>query len=145
MQASKWSFALRLEYSADGYVRLTFAQFCALAFSKRQTMEDEDLRQELIDQELPVLRAGYCNWLDESTPVQVSVGWAWFCTDCDAAQLLAPGGINSNVMFVSLGGHDLGTALTDGLLKAWLSGRTWQATPTFVGQQETARDKAWVH
>jgi hypothetical protein len=145
MQASKWSFALRLEYSADGYVRLTFAQFCALTFSKRQTIEDEDLRQELLDQDLPVLSAGYCNWLDESTPVQVSVGWAWFCTASNAPQLLAPGGINSNVMFTSLGGNDLGTALTDGLLKAWLSARNWQAPPTFLSQTETNRDKAWVH
>ena len=145
MQASKWSFALRLEYSADGYVRLTFAQFCALTFSKRQTIEDEDLRQELLDQDLPVLSAGYCNWLDESTPVQVSVGWAWFCTASNAPQLLAPGGINSNVMFISLGGTDLGTVLTDGLLKAWLSARNWQAPPTFLSQTETNRDKAWVH
>lgn len=145
MQASKWSFALRLEYSADGYVRLTFAQFCALTFSKRQTIEDEDLRQELLDQDLPVLSAGYCNWLDESTPVQVSVGWAWFCTASNAPQLLAPGGINSNVMFISLGGTDLGTVLTDGLLKAWLSARNWQAPPTFLSQAETNRDKAWVH
>lgn len=145
MQASKWSFALRLEYSADGYVRLTFAQFCALAFSKRETIEDEDLRQELLDQDFPVLSAGYCNWLDESTPVQVTVGWAWFCTACDEPQLLAPGGINSNVMFISLGGNDLGTVLTDGLLKAWLSARTWQANPSFVHQYDASLDKAWVH
>jgi hypothetical protein len=144
-QSRKWSFALCLEYSVDGYIRLTFAQFCTLPFGKRTIIEDEDLRQELLDQDLPAFSAGYCNWLDESTSVQVSVGWAWFSADDDAPQLLAPGGVNSNVMFVSQQGRDLGTVTTDGLLNAWLSARAWRRDAAYDHRESSGVERAFIH
>jgi hypothetical protein len=116
-----------LEYSENGYIRLTFPQFCELTFPKRLVIEDDDLRRELIDQELPAFCAGYCDWLDDTCAVQISVGWAWFTTARDMVQVLAPGGVSSNVMFVSPDGRDLGTAQTSGLLQGWLATMAWQA------------------
>src|SRR5215475_8583811 len=41
-----------LEYSANGYIRLTYEQFCSLHFPRRLSFEDDDLRRELVDQAL---------------------------------------------------------------------------------------------
>ncbi len=120
-----------LEYSASGYIRLTYPQFCALHFPRRLSIEDDDLRRELADQALPAFCAGYCDWVDDTTAVQVSVGWAWFIADRHATQQLAPGGFCSNVMFISLDGTDLGVAKTHELLANWLAGVPWQAFAGF--------------
>ena len=44
-----------LEYSEDGYIRLTFQQFCALRFFQRLTINDDDLRDELLEQNLSLI------------------------------------------------------------------------------------------
>lgn len=131
-----------LEYSANGYIRLTYATFCRLKFPKRLVIEDDDLRRDLVDQELPAFCAGYCDWVDDTTTVQVSIGWAWFIAGRDAAQQLAPGGFSSNVMFISGEGADLGVAKTNELLETWLSGISWQA---FVGFDEFGNARMNVH
>ncbi len=133
---------LCFEYSENGYIRLTYAQFCGLHFPKRLFIEDDDLRRELVDQALPAFCAGYCDWVDDTTTVQVSIGWAWFIAATDFRQRLAPGGFSSNVMFVSLEGVDLGVAKTNELLETWLSGIAWQA---FAGFDELGNAKMGVH
>ena len=115
-----------LERSEDGYIRLTFQRFCRLRFARRLTVVDHELRSELQAQDVPAFTAGYCDWLDLSTSVDVRVVWAWFATDPDAPQLLAPGGVCSNVMIISPAGNDLGVAKTNDLLEAWLSSQRWQ-------------------
>jgi Domain of unknown function (DUF4902) len=132
----------RLEYSENGYIRLTYVQFCALNFPKRLFIEDDELRRELVDQELPAFCAGFCDWVDDTTAVQVSVGWAWFITGTDSTQRLAPGGFSSNVMFVSLDGNDVGAAKTNEMLGEWLTGVLWQA---FVGFDDVGNAKMVVH
>lgn len=127
-----------LEYSNNGYIRITYPQFCTLRFPKRVSIEDDDVRRELIDQAVPAFCAGYCDWVDDTTAVQVSVGWAWFITDDSATQQLAPGGFCSNVMFISLEGVDLGVAKTNELLENWLAGISWQA---FTGFDEVGNVK----
>ena len=122
----RWPAAECISWSEDGYIRLTFQRFCRLSFSQRLTITDDDLRTDLLAQDVPAYSAGYCDWIDVSTSVHVSVGWAWFATDQGAPQLLAPGGMSSNVMITSLDGQDLGPAKTDELLKAWLSSQKWQ-------------------
>ncbi|HZP66208.1 MAG TPA: DUF4902 domain-containing protein [Rudaea sp.] len=117
----------RLGYSDDGYIRLTFRRFCRLSFAQRVTVRDDDLRADLLARDVPAFSAGYCDWLDVSTPVQISVAWAWFALERDAPPLLAPGGISSNVMITSVDGRELGTAKTDELLRSWLSSQRWQA------------------
>jgi hypothetical protein len=126
---SNWFTPDNFEWSEDGYIRLTFQRFCKLNFSQRLTIADDDLRSDLLAQDVPAFSAGYCDWLDISTTVHVSVGWAWFATDNNAPQLLAPGGMSSNVMIMSPDGYDLGPAKTDELLKAWLSSQAWQDGP----------------
>ena len=136
----RWPAAECISWSEDGYIRLTFQRFCRLSFSQRMTITDDDLRTDLLAQDVPAYCAGYCDWLDVSTSVQVSVGWAWFATDQGAPQLLAPGGMSSNVMITSLDGQDLGPGKTDELLKAWLSSQKWQNArqrrPDEVGEHE---------
>jgi len=125
-QLRKLQDETRIDYSQDGYIRLTFQHLCALRFSRRTLMDDGDLCEELLEQDIPAFSAGYCDWLDVSTPARISVGWAWFVTTSGATRLLAPGGISSNVMITSADGRDLGAAMTGKLLHAWLSGQSWQ-------------------
>jgi len=129
-QSSPWLVEAEcLEWSEDGYIRLTFQRFCQLSFARRMTIADDDLRSDLLAQDVPAFAAGYCDWLDISTPVHISIGWAWFATDPDSPQLLAPGGVSSNVMITSPDGSDLGPGKTNELLKAWLSSQCWQEGP----------------
>jgi hypothetical protein len=144
-QSTKWLVEQCLEYSEDGYIRLTFQQLCMLQFSQRQTINDDDLREELIEQDVPAVGAGYCDWLDASTAVQISVGWAWFVTAHDAPPLLAPGGLSSNVMITSVDGNDLGPVKTDELLRAWLSGQVWQKNAPFDRLPTCKSDTISVH
>ncbi len=145
IQSGKPLVEQRLEYSEDGYIRLTFHQFCSLQFSHRLTMNDDDLRDELLEQDVPAFSAGYCEWRDISTSVQTSVGWAWFVTADDTPELLAPGGLSSNVMITSVGGNDLGTAKTDELLRAWLSSQRWQKNTHFTHSARCESDSLSVH
>ncbi len=116
----------RISHGADGYVRLQFNAFCALAFEQRTLFADEDLRDELIDEDLPVFTAGYCEWSDASSGVIVTVGWAWFTTEAFGTKYMAPGGVSSNVMLLSRERHDLGMRRTQELLTAWLVSKPWQ-------------------
>jgi len=132
--------AQRIEYtgySSDGYIRLTYAYFCKLLFRHRSSISGNALREELASQNIPAVRAGYCDWMDDSTMAQVSVSWAWFAVAEDVPELLAPGGVNSNVMLVSSRGRDLGWSRTDQLLQRWLARRKWRPIKcgenTFVG------------
>lgn len=115
-----------LGYSEDGYIRLTFQHLCALGFARRSTIDDDELRAELRDRDIPAAGAGYCDWLDVSAPAQVSIGWAWFALAADAPRLLAPGGFSSNIMLIAGDGRDLGPVGTNELLAAWLSAQRWQ-------------------
>ena len=116
----------RIRRSADGYIRLQFNAFCALAFEQRTLYPDEDLRDELLDEDLPVVTAGYCEWVDASSGIVVTVGWAWFTTESFGTKYMAPGGVSSNVMLLSRELHDLGMRRTQELLTAWLVSKPWQ-------------------
>jgi hypothetical protein len=116
----------RISQAADGYVRLQFNAFCALTFEQRTLYTDEDLRDELLDEDLPVITAGYCEWIDANCGVVVTVGWAWFTTEAFGTKYMAPGGVSSNVMLLSREGNDLGMRRTQELLTGWLVGKPWQ-------------------
>jgi hypothetical protein len=120
------SYLQNSDSSADGYIRLTFSTFLAIQFDHRLAWLDNDLRNELVLEDVPAFRAGYCEWVAAAGPPQVSVGWAWFALSNDGQVFLAPGGISSNVMVVNSRGHDLGMRKTDALLHAWLSSHPWQ-------------------
>lgn len=111
--------------SFDGYIRLTFDTFSNLDFRQKRAWEDTELRDELVQEDVPAFRAGYCEWATEDAPDPVSIGWAWFRL-ANGRTFLAPGGISSNVMFVAPASHDLGTHRTQELLHAWLTGENWE-------------------
>lgn len=110
--------------SFDGYIRITFDTFSSLDFRQKRAWEDEELRDELVEEDVPAFRAGYCEWATEDSPDPVSIGWAWFRL-ANGRTFLAPGGISSNVMLIAHANHDLGTCRTQELLHAWLTGENW--------------------
>jgi hypothetical protein len=144
-QSIQWPTAECISWSEDGYIRLTFQRFCRLSFSQRMTITDEDLRSDLLAQDVPAFCAGYCDWIDVSTSVHVSVGWAWFATSQGAPQLLAPGGMSSNVMITSADGQDLGPTKTDELLRAWLSSQVWQDSRQRRREEAGDRESVSLH
>ncbi|MEP6906404.1 MAG: DUF4902 domain-containing protein [Pseudoxanthomonas sp.] len=109
----------------DGYVRITFEALSQVAFTKKHAWEDGRLQEDFVHDDIPACRAGYCEWTAEYTVQQISIGWAWFGSQ-DGRIFLAPGGLSSNVMLVTLGDFDLGVHKTGELLHAWLSGQPWQ-------------------
>jgi hypothetical protein len=110
----------------DGYIRLTFDAFSSLNFQRKLAWEDEGLQQDLNVEDVPAFCAGYCEWATDGA-LQISIGWAWFGL-ADGRKFIAPGGINSNVMLVTQTSYDLGMHRTDELLRAWLSGESWQTS-----------------
>jgi hypothetical protein len=116
------------ESSRDGYIRLTISAFLDLQFDLRSAWLDEDLREELVLDDVPAYCAGYCEWMTMVGVPRASIGWAWFRSTVDGQAFLAPGGISTNVMLVTLGGQDLGTRNTDSLLQSWLSNQPWQGS-----------------
>ncbi len=114
-----------LAFSNDGYIRMSFERFCALRFATRKTFFDEGLRRDLEAEDVPARVAGFCEWVDLSNRVPVSVEWAWFRADEQGAVMLAPGGISTNVMLTA-GDRDLGVARTNELMRGWLSKTDWQ-------------------
>lgn len=116
--------ALLPKASFDGYIRLTFDTFTRLTFRHKLAWEDFDLKHEFRDDFFPVCRAGYCEWATGGSNA-ISVGWAWFAGS-DMEMFIAPGHVNSNVMFVTPKHYDLGASKTSELLRAWLSSHPWQ-------------------
>ncbi len=117
--------ATSFKASLDGYVRITFESFSHLAFTNRLRWEDDGLQKDLAAEDIPATRAGYCEWATDKQPCCVSLGWAWFGV-ADGPMLLAPGGVSSNVMFITKEGYDLGSRQTGELLQSWLSAKAWQ-------------------
>lgn len=115
-----------LKYSPDGYVRLTFPQFTHLAFPHKLAWEDRTLCEELLIEDIPAFRAGYCEWATDHVSAQVSIGWAWFCFT-DERKFLVPGGVSSNVMLLTETQYDMGPLKTSELLQTWISSQRWQA------------------
>jgi len=139
VRTSEWTSPECPEWSEDGYVRLTFQRFCRLSFTQRLIIPDEELCRDLQARDVPAFGAGYCDWLDTSTPVRISVGWTWFITAEGAPQCLAPGWVRSNVMITSPRGYDLGVLKTNELLKAWLSSQIWQEVSRLPGRTRDER------
>ncbi|OOG62060.1 hypothetical protein B0E46_13800 [Rhodanobacter sp. B04] len=117
--------------SLDGYIRLTFDALSSLNFQRKLAWEDPDLQQDLIVEDVPAFCAGYCEWATNDV-LQVSIGWAWFGL-ANGRRFIAPGGISSNVMLVTQTSYDLGMHRTDELLRAWLSGESWQISGAISG------------
>lgn len=106
-------------YSRDGYIRMTFEAFTSLALRKHFSYEEPEILAELIEEGLPALRAGYCEFISELDAAIMSIGWVWYDTQ-DGQNYRAPGHINSNVMLISQSGYDLGSTKTVELLCAWI-------------------------
>jgi len=123
--------------SEDGYVRMSLQRLCELPFVAQQVFVDEDMLKDLQHQDVPAVRAGFCEWADTTLGVNISIGWAWFSPTqvADLNVMLAPGGISTNVMLTAADGRDVGRTKTNELLVAWLTGRDWRPEVIFVTTQ----------
>lgn len=110
----------------DGYIRMTFSDFCTLSLKQDIAWPDPSLLEELRGLGVSVESAGYCEWAGDRTIPRVSLGWGWLRHANTAAPVLAPGGISSNVMLRTPNGYDLGAKLTEELLASWLHSQPWQ-------------------
>jgi uncharacterized protein DUF4902 len=130
--------------SEDGYIRLSFEQFCALRFEVRESIVDEDLRDDLQAEQVPAIHAGFCEWTDTSTRSRICVGWAWFRAAEDGPIIMAPGGISTNVMLTA-NSTDLGMTRSNELMRAWLANIPWQHDIALPHQVPTARRRSLMH
>lgn len=127
----------------DDYIRLTYEAFCQLRFLPHMAWDDNELRDELLEEGLWILRAGYCEWTAPAGPHDmrpnrmISLGWAWM-EEANQQLLLVPHGIQSNVMMVSDDRMDLGTSATHKALAGWLGEQHWTA-PVVAVLGQTAR------
>jgi len=103
---------------------MTFADFCSLRFPRRFNIQDRYLLIELKARNVPAIRAGYCDWLDNTTSVTLNIGWEWYETS--ASRQLVPGGISSNVMLLTANGADFERTQRDTLLHFWLEQQHWR-------------------
>lgn len=113
-------------FVSDGYIRLTYADFCTLSLQRHMVWQDPGLVDELREQGLDARVAGYCEWVSVSLEPKVSLGWAWFVAPRGRAVMLAPGGISANIMLCTDTGAALGVRQTAQLLHGWLSSQAWQ-------------------
>lgn len=113
-------------FDSEGYIRMTFADFCTLPMQRHLIWQDSQLVEELREQGVDALAAGYCEWVSAIGEPKVSLGWAWFLASTASAVMLAPGGISCNVMLCAESGHALGVQQTSALLLDWLSSQRWQ-------------------
>lgn len=109
--------------SFDGYVRLTFDAFTRLTFTRKSAWEDAEISRELCAEGIQAERAGYCEW-ETDDDFAITVGWTWF-TIAGGQRFVAPGGVSSNLMFVTDKKYDVGAFKTNELLGAWLSSVRW--------------------
>ncbi len=112
----------------DGYIRLTYAAFCALPMRSHLAWQDGELLNELREQGVQAKVAGYCEWVSRVPNIPVSIGWAWFISESGADVGLAPGGVSCNLMLCTEHGCDLGANTTAELLTRWLASMPWKHT-----------------
>lgn len=113
-------------FASDGYIRLTYSDFCALPMRSHLAWQDGALLNELREQGVPAETAGYCEWVSRLPNVPVSIGWAWFISESGADMGLAPGGLSCNLMLCNEHGSDLGAHATEELLTRWLASTPWK-------------------
>lgn len=111
---------------ADGYIRLKLKAFLLLPFEDRKVWEDAPLCADLAYENIPALRAGYCEWASKAGGVVVSLGWIWYEDASRTEAVVAADGISSNVMLLDRDGDDLGFRKTSALLQGWLLSQPWQ-------------------
>jgi hypothetical protein len=111
--------------SLDGYIRISLKSLSTLPFVHLSSGSDSDFFLELVAQTIPTGLAGFSECMSDTTPA-ISLGWAWYVHSDSNRLLLAPEAVRSNVMLIDSYGYDVGTAMTSGLLGAWLTIFNWQ-------------------
>jgi Domain of unknown function (DUF4902) len=119
--------------SIDGYIRMTFSRFLALAFVHRVAWIDDSVEHDLPENFPQPFQAGYCEWSTDTGFAPVSLGWAWFREGPETRLLLAPGGISSNLMLTNPQQCDLGVRQTQVMLESWLHSEDWQPSDLSFG------------
>jgi hypothetical protein len=123
-----------LSISSDGYIRVSFIQLSAMAFSHLISGVDESEVEIAAELSPAPPITGYTEWLGTAEPI-ITIGWDWQIAGNDGATyLIMLGEPRSNVMIVDDQRIDLGPRATAKLLAEVFSTRAWQAeVARFIG------------
>ncbi len=118
--------------SADGLIRLTYAQFLRVPLEHLCSGLDEDAGHTcgFAEGAYATTIAGYTEWVSVRRPPQpvVTIGWSWAMVGTRGGARCVPVDMpGHNLMFVDSRGCDLGRKVTTNRLLEWLRKFDWQS------------------
>lgn len=125
-----------LSVSADGYIRLSFAELQAIALSHLISGLDENIPAAIPSGVTATDITGYTEWVSLTTPA-ITIGWDWqMGADHNGIQLRKISESRSNVMFKNEDGKDIGPEETMTMLEGLIDGLDWiDAVRSYIDQR----------
>jgi hypothetical protein len=116
-----------LKVSADGYIRLTFADLQIVRLEHLMSGLDDNDAAGMSDSATRAAITGYTEWLSTVTP-QISIGWDWEMEFvCGAVCLRRQGSPRSNVMLQGGDKNDLSHEKSMLLQELHIDEMNWQS------------------
>jgi len=116
-----------LKVSADGYIRLTYAELQMIRLKHLMSgLDDNDVAGKIANATRASI-TGYTEWLSSGTP-QISIGWDWEMEFSQGAvRLRMQGSPRSNIMLQDGDKNDLGPEKSLLLQELLIDGMDWQS------------------
>lgn len=120
-----------------GYIYLTVAELCAGTLVHLLSGVDQECHLDSCTGAMATDITGYTEWVSAGAPV-LTIGWDWqMIAEENVVRLERVGPPSSNVMLLSPGRRELGSACTVALLNDYLDGFDWQAaTLVHIGARQ---------
>lgn len=116
-----------LTISADGYIRLTPAEFSTVVFSHLISGLDEDIPSFRGESAASTAISGYTEWLSGDPP-KLSVGWDWVMDVLGGkVRFNRVGEPRSNCMLLDAEQRDLGFVASNEAMACLVDALPWQA------------------
>lgn len=120
-----------ISISHDSYIRMTFAELMSTSFENVYNELSAELAEDLIEQGIPAVRAGFSEWRSTTTPA-ASIGFTFFSTSAaPGVPHATPEKVRTNVMLTERDGYDLGAANAE-VLRLWLDTFQWKSAVATV-------------
>ena len=114
-----------LSVSADGYIRLSFAEIQTIALSHLISGLDESVPVAIRGGVMATDITGYTEWVSTTTPT-ITIGWDWqMDADHRCILLRRISEPRSNVMLQNQAGIDIGPEKTITMLEPLIDGLDW--------------------
>ncbi|MFC5472758.1 DUF4902 domain-containing protein [Paraherbaspirillum soli] len=115
-----------LSVSADGYIRLLFAEAQATCLMHMISGLDEDVPAHMSTSAMLTTITGYTEWISRGIPA-ISIGWDWQMDAIDhQIRLCRVSEPRSNVMLLDNNQADVGPEKTIALLEVFIDTLDWQ-------------------